>query len=75
MYALRRVVAGPDCRHIVRRTADEPAVLIVAGGAGLTGDRHGPESGLAAGAVFDAVLHHVGHGVGRVGLECLYGAR
>ena len=73
--ALGHVIARPDRRNIVRCAADEPAILIVAGAAGLTGDGHRPERGLAAGAVLNAVLHHVGHGVGGVWLEGLNGAR
>ena len=73
--ALGHVIARPDRRDIVRCAADEPAILIVAGAAGLTGDGHRPERGLAAGAVLNAVLHHVCHGVGGVWLEGLNGAR
>ena len=75
MDALGHIVARPDCRDVIRRAADEPAILIVAGAAGLAGDGHRPERGLAAGTVLNAVLHHVGHGVGGVRLEGLNGAR
>ncbi len=67
--ALGRVETGPDHGHVIRRAAGEPAVLVIAGGAGLAGHGHAVKPGLLAGALFDALLHHPGHAVGGIGGE------
>ena len=65
------VVAGPDGGHIVRRETAEPAVVVVGGRTGLTGDGHFAvaEIDLVARAVPRGGLEHFGHAPGGVHAE------
>ena len=76
---LRRIVAKPASRRIIRRKADEIAILIVIGRTGLTGYRHGAElrggTGTigAGGNALEQVVEHSGaltgdHPVGNGGV-------
>ena len=62
----RDIVARPDGGDVVGRHADEPAVVVAAGGAGLAGYLLGVEVCAGARAAVSGADHHVRDVVGRV---------
>lgn len=59
------LVADPDRRDVIRRVADEITGVIVAGGAGFSGDVHSVEFRRRARARFhDRALQNAGHQIG-----------
>ena len=71
VHILGHIVAGPDGGHIVRRETAEPAVVVIGGRTGLTGDGHFAvaEIDFVARAVPRGGLEHFGHAPGGVHAE------
>ena len=59
------LIAGPHRRHIIRRVANEIAVVVIGGGTGLAGHGHTREAGAAAGTGGDDLAQIVVHEIGR----------